>query len=208
MSKRIAPTKEKTIKKKQNIATTDVLDRLEHSIQAIPVHVAAHHLINSKTTAVIQPMLFHVEYPCNGGLQFAWYPPRDTKLTCRVLNTLYATLVNPSHTADERKEHRTIVDALVFGLLSFTNKSSELEALARERLTYYFGTTTLGTMKQVSTTEQKSEESSSSDADDDDDSSESSSSKDELYDISRFIDLYLLPTQMASFMWHGSRYPK
>jgi hypothetical protein len=207
MSKRILSRKEKTTKKKkQNTTTTDVLDRLAHSIKEIPVHVIAHHMINSKATS--NPMIFHVEYPCNGGLQFAWYPPHDSSLTCRILNSLYATLVNPAHAAGERKEHRIIVDALIIGLLSFTKKTSQSQELARKQLAYYFGTTALGSIKQVSITEQKSDES-SSDADDDDESGDSnSSSRDETYDISRFIDLYLLPTQMACFMWHGARCPK
>lgn len=172
-------------------------ERLALSIQEIPVHVKAHHIINSKASGT--PMLFHVEYECNGSLQFAWWPPCDTLVTCHVLQALYATLINPAHATNERKEHRALVDALIFGLVNLGREPGTTKQQALALLEYYFGTTSLGQMKQVTVSEQKSVT---------DESISSSSEEVEERDAFRFIDLYLLPSQMASYMWQGARYPK
>jgi hypothetical protein len=43
---------------------------------------------------------------------YAWYPPGHV-LGRRILNTLYATLLSPRHSENDKQEHRTLVETFV-----------------------------------------------------------------------------------------------
>lgn len=202
MSKRQSTTTMTESPDKKKKTEIDVIKRLDTSILALPALVKAHHLISSKLNGV--PLLFNVEYVCNGGLQFAWWPPHNTEVTFRVLQSLYATLIQSAHVSNDRKEHRSLVDALIFGLVSIGDLRKQTKTDALALLSLYFGTTTLGRMKQVTVSEQKSfdEEDGTSDSDTEEEEEEKTPQ------YGRFIDLYMLPSQMPCFLWQGGRYPQ
>ena len=169
----------------------------EEAVEDLPLIAKARHILNIQqankrnVAQQYEPILFQVEYECNGSLQFAWWPPLgDVELPMKVLNTLYETLCFKKHATNDRHEHRLLVDALVYSLTreaaaggGSVNVKRKEESTAL--LTQYFGTNELGQMKRVIYPDQEDEEKPSS----------------------RFLSFYSLPAQVSCYVWRGFRCP-
>jgi len=164
-----------------DIADVYTLKRLEASMTKMDIGVVAHHIISVKDSLAQaqigngQPILFRVITDGDSD-SYAWWPLRQDE-SVKVLNALYATLVYDAHSAQQKQEHRTLVDSMT-KLLSGQVEEMQQRNQAKALLVSYFGTHELGSMKKVYFHGQGTR-------------------------AMGEIDFYHLPVKMATYTWLG-----
>lgn len=158
---------------KSNATIADTYDKLRAKI---PLEITINHMLAVRHSLLHpdDPIIFNIERVTTGSSAFyAWYPVDEG--TCKkVLDILYATLMEPS----QHENHSTIVECLV-GILLVTSKMDIAKEVARTLLTECFGTYKLGTMKRVIRPIDQCER------------------------APLEIDCYLLPQKLSTYSWLG-----